>query len=673
MTQFTPSKIRNGPAPMLLPTSVAPAAGHALIQSADPTVAEWSPSAAALLPDILPIAGTLLSYGGSRQLAAGGAVSHSGSLSLGGNLLLPGNPSLALHAAPKQYVDSAVAGINLSPYLLTSVAASTYVALAGSYANPSWLASLPQSKITGLTVSDSPTFSAVNQSGTGAMTLPAGTTAQRPTGATSMVRWNTTTSRHEFWTGAAWDNHVRLSGDTMTGALSLGSNGLTCGAITASGVVQVPSGSASAPSLAVGGTTHGMYQVSATSLGLSVAGTQRAQLWNDGSLYLFGTTPWLQLGSTTPPILKRAAANTLGVYQSDGSTDGNLTCGAITASGATTLVNSLFLPSSTSFYYQAGGSGTKQIEINSGIGTVLRWSATSLTLDSSAATLNAPLGIQTSTDSVNAFRVRNAAGTEVTRTDTLNRTFIAGGDAFAVRSGTGGAYIFSGGFLAATNSSNASSATGDTFQSRAAAGVWRFGTTSTGADATIQCSTIATASGNLTLNPFAGGIVQSNQTCGFGSLLGGHISDASRGFVFSQYTANITNGWDAGVYREGPNAVRISATYGGTPGGLTCGAITASGTVRSQSFYEPGGATTGWYMYSNGLYGYVSGGQMLTMNSSLFKTEVPIQETPRQSSLAPTTTDIPTGKRQGWYNTTTSEFRDYVNVGGTLFKSAAYT
>lgn len=39
----------------------------------------------ALLPDPLPSVGTLLSYGGSRQLAAGGTVTHSGALNIGTN------------------------------------------------------------------------------------------------------------------------------------------------------------------------------------------------------------------------------------------------------------------------------------------------------------------------------------------------------------------------------------------------------------------------------------------------------------------------------------------------------------------------------------------------------------------------------------------------------------
>lgn len=61
------------------PSAVAPTIGAALLASGTSDTADtaWSPSAACLLPDILPVAGTLLSYGGSRQLAAGGTVTHS--------------------------------------------------------------------------------------------------------------------------------------------------------------------------------------------------------------------------------------------------------------------------------------------------------------------------------------------------------------------------------------------------------------------------------------------------------------------------------------------------------------------------------------------------------------------------------------------------------------------
>jgi hypothetical protein len=39
---------------------------------------------------------------------------------------------------------------------------------------------------------------------TGALTLPSGTTAQRPTPFVGMIRYNTTTSLIEFYNGTAW-------------------------------------------------------------------------------------------------------------------------------------------------------------------------------------------------------------------------------------------------------------------------------------------------------------------------------------------------------------------------------------------------------------------------------------------------------------------------------------
>jgi hypothetical protein len=46
---------------------------------------------------------------------------------------------------------------------------------------------------------------------------------------------------------------------------------------------------------------------------------------------------------------------------------------------------------------------------------------------------------------------------------------------------------------------------------------------------------------------------------------------------------------------------------------------------------------------------------------------------PTQSSLNPTISDLPNGRRASWYNTTLGEFRDWVNIGGTLYKSRSYS
>ena len=58
-------------------------------------------------------------------------------------------------------------------------------------------------------------------SSTSAILLPVGTTAQKPTNAVGLIRYNTTTGRYEFSTASAWVNHTRLTGDTMTGALEI--------------------------------------------------------------------------------------------------------------------------------------------------------------------------------------------------------------------------------------------------------------------------------------------------------------------------------------------------------------------------------------------------------------------------------------------------------------------
>ena len=43
------------------------------------------------------------------------------------------------------------------------------------------------------------------------------------------------------------------------------------------------------------------------------------------------------------------------------------------------------------------------------------------------------------------------------------------------------------------------------------------------------------------------------------------------------------------------------------------------------------------------------------------------------SAVNPTATEIPAGYRQTWHNTALNEIRDWTNIGGTLYKSAAYT
>ena len=93
---------------------------------------------------------------------------------------------------------------------------------------------------------------------TGAIKVPVGTTAQRPTAATGKIRYNSTTASYEGYDGSGWaplgggatgaggDTVFNLHSPTVTTSYSLpsGKNAMSVGAITInSGVtVTVPSG-----------------------------------------------------------------------------------------------------------------------------------------------------------------------------------------------------------------------------------------------------------------------------------------------------------------------------------------------------------------------------------------------------------------------------------------------
>ena len=67
----------------------------------------------------------------------------------------------------------------------------------------------------------------VEVSGTGAITLPSGTTAQQPTSVSGMVRYNTTTNNLEFYDGTNWNtlsgyNSVEATGGTTTDVVDSG-------------------------------------------------------------------------------------------------------------------------------------------------------------------------------------------------------------------------------------------------------------------------------------------------------------------------------------------------------------------------------------------------------------------------------------------------------------------
>ena len=96
---------------------------------------------------------------------------------------------------------------------------------------------------------------------TGAMIVPAGTTAQRPTGVAGMVRYNSTTARFEGY-GTSW--------------LTLGSTGTGAG----SSVMGTAVGSPSPYSSTAGNT--GLYSATATHVSISIAGSEMFRVDSSG-------------------------------------------------------------------------------------------------------------------------------------------------------------------------------------------------------------------------------------------------------------------------------------------------------------------------------------------------------------------------------------------------------
>jgi hypothetical protein len=91
-----------------------------------------------------------------------------------------------------------------------------------------------------------------------AITLPSGTTAQRPTGAAGLIRHNTTTALVEFWDSVnnTWSlvNGFQATGGNTVTSYSSGGSTYTAHVFTSSGTFTISSGSGYIEILIVG--TH---------------------------------------------------------------------------------------------------------------------------------------------------------------------------------------------------------------------------------------------------------------------------------------------------------------------------------------------------------------------------------------------------------------------------------
>ena len=160
--------------------------------------------------------------------------------------------------------------VNLSPATIAGNAveysqfqsATTVVAITGGTINGATIgATIPASgRLTTLEVTGTSTFTGLGSfNGTGALKVPAGTTAQQPTPVTGQIRYNTTNNQYEGYGASSWgslgggatgssgDQIFIENGQTVTATYSIpvGKNAMSTGPITinSGATVTVPSGS----------------------------------------------------------------------------------------------------------------------------------------------------------------------------------------------------------------------------------------------------------------------------------------------------------------------------------------------------------------------------------------------------------------------------------------------
>ena len=223
--------------------------------------------------------------------------------------------------------------------------------------------------------------------GTGAMTPPAGTTAQRPSSpATGAQRWNTTLGQMEAWTGSAWQQITSLlysasylvvaggGGGGINGGGGGGAGGLLTGTTSFNSgsayTVTVGAGGASAPSTsatgvngsnsifnsltAIGGGGGGSYS---GALGGASGGSGGGGAYNTGSSGGSGTVGQGNagaIGGGNPNGGGGGGAGAAGSAAPSGATGGN---------GGIGLANTI---SGASVYYAGGGGGMGPTTVGTG-------------------------------------------------------------------------------------------------------------------------------------------------------------------------------------------------------------------------------------------------------------------------------------------------------------------
>jgi hypothetical protein len=234
-----------------------------------------------------------------------------------------GNPTLALSG-----VAASVAALSGTGFLAmtgggTSVSGRTFQATAN------------QISITDADGSaGSPVFSIASNAvlpGTGAVTVPVGTTAQKPAGSSGQIRYNSDSQVFEGYANGSW-NSFSLAGGVST--FSAGSTGLTpsaasSGVVTLGGILVVTNGGTGASTLTgyVKGTGSTPMTASATIPSTDITGLGTMSTQNASAVAITGGTASgvAITGSTINSTTIGAGTPSTGVFTSVAMTTGTIT------------------------------------------------------------------------------------------------------------------------------------------------------------------------------------------------------------------------------------------------------------------------------------------------------------------------------------------------------------
>jgi hypothetical protein len=365
----------------------------------------------------------------NRSIAVSGA-----GLSVTNATGVSGNPTLAL------------SGTNAS---LASLSATGFVTISGSTLTTATITGTSnQITVTGGDASSTPTISIANNpiiSGTGAITIPIGTTAQR-SGTAGALRYNSDLGTFEGYISTGWTTVVNEGVTTFRTSLSgLTPGSATTGAVVLAGTLNPASGGTGANTLTgyvygngtstmTASTTIPASAISGT-LGVSVGGTGAASL--TGILKGNGTSAFTSATSGTDYAPATSGASIL--YGNGAGGFSNVTVGSglsfasgtLSAPAGSGTVTSVSIVSANGFSGSvASATSTPSITLNTSISGLIKGNGTALLsatsgTDYSAGTSALASGIVFSTTSTGTLSIASATNINNTFGSQLGNLFYA--------------------------------------------------------------------------------------------------------------------------------------------------------------------------------------------------------------------------------------------------------